>query len=238
MKLTGFLILCSAVLCVASSAAFAQTSSLGAQKRQADEKNPPKPEPREAVRVKANKVYQKYAWGAVKPPEPKTFKVNDLITIVVRQRSKYEAESGLGAKKEWDIKSELDAFLKGTAGGVGAAAFRRGKPNVDFRFANELKGDADIEREDKLTTRITVKIIDVKPNGNLVLEGRGQLVFDDEMSRITITGLCRKEDVTADNTVLSTQIADLAIEVDNDGALRASTTRGWIPRILDIIKPF
>jgi flagellar basal body L-ring protein FlgH len=46
------------------------------------------------------------------------------------------------------------------------------------------------------------------------------------------------EDVTADNSVLSTQIADKDLVVDNEGALRAASSRGWIPRLIDLVKPF
>jgi len=61
---------------------------------------------------------------------------------------------------------------------------------------------------------------------------------DDEISNITLTGVCRKEDVTADNTILSTQIANKNLVVTNKGALRSASTRGWIPKLIDLIKPF
>jgi flagellar L-ring protein precursor FlgH len=101
-----------------------------------------------------------------------------------------------------------------------------------------LKGEGDTNREDRLTTRLTGRILDVKPNGILVLEARARVQHDDEISEITLTGVCRKEDVTADNTVLSTQIANKEITVNNKGALRAAARRGWIPRLIDLIKPF
>ena len=237
MRFQGILIASLSVALLGHLDAFAQTSSLGAKKREADAENPPKASPREAAKPKINPIYEKHSWTSIKPTAPRTFKVNDLVTVVVRQRSKYEADSELETKKDWDLKSELDAFIKGTAGGIGASVFRRGKPNINYRFGSELKGEGDAKREDKLTTRLTVKIIDVKPNGLLVLEGRGLLEFDDEKSEITLTGTCRKEDVTADNTVLSTQIADLEVKVNSEGALAASSSRGWIPRILDWLKP-
>ncbi len=78
----------------------------------------------------------------------------------------------------------------------------------------------------------------MKPNGVLVLEARARIEHDDELSTITLTGICRKEDVTADNTVLSTQIANKHTVVENSGALRATSTRGWIPKLLDLLRPF
>ena len=184
-----------------------------------------------------NEVVERYSWIATRPKDPPTYKVNDLLTIIVREQSKYESEAELETEKQYDIKSELDAFLKFTAGGVGATAFRRGKPTVDYKFKNKLEGEGDASRQDKLTTRITAKIVDVKPNGNLVIEAKRRVQHDDELYMIALTGTCRKDDVTADNTILSTQLANTDITVQTDGALRDSTRRGWIPKLLDLLRP-
>ena len=225
------------LLIFASQGVLAQTSSLGARARKQNAANPRSAPSREDPKPLRNPVYERYSWISLVPKPPKKFKVHDLITIVVRQQSRFKADSELETKKEWDVRSELEAFFKPTAGGLGAAMFRRGKPTVDYRFANELKGEGDVKRLDRFTTRITAEIIDVKPNGNLVLQGRGLLTFDDERSAITITGVCRKVDVTPDNTVLSTQLGELAITVDNQGALRSASRRGWIPILLDWLRP-
>lgn len=216
----------------------AQTSSIGARKRQVEASQPKKVTPREAPAKPRNAVYEAYSWITIRPKPPKTFQPGNLITIIVRQSKRYEADAELKTKKELKIKNQLDAFIKLTGGGVGASEFQRGQPNVDFRFSNELKGDADASREDRLTTRLTVTIIDVKPNGTLVLEGKSRLDHDEENSLVTLTGICRKEDVSPDNTVLSTQIANLVLTVENKGALRSATSRGWVSKIMDYLKPF
>jgi len=121
---------------------------------------------------------------------------------------------------------------------LGATTFYRGKPNVDYKFGTRLKSEGDNNREDTFITRISGKIIDVKPNGNLVLEATSQIDHEQESATVTLTGECRSVDVTPDNTVLSTQIAELRIEVENTGAVRDATTRGWVIRLLDWLKPF
>jgi flagellar L-ring protein precursor FlgH len=224
-------------LCL-SGYASGQTSSLGARHRQEVEAKGTQAPPRGEEEQRGNPTVERYSWISTKPAEPPTFRVNDLVTIIVRESSKYEAEAELESEKEYDVRSELDAFLKLTDGGMGAAKFSRGKPNVDYKFKNELEGEADASREDRFTTRITAKVIDVKPNGSLVLEARGYTKHDDEVRCMTLTGTCRKEDVTADNTVLSSRLADLSIVVDTEGALHDSTRRGWIPKLLDLLKPF
>ena len=220
-------------------AAVAQTSSLGARKRLTDaNKSGVELEMREASPRPRNFVYERYGWIASTPVPPKTFKPGDLLTVIVREQRKWEADSDLETKSKFDVKSELDAFVKPTGGGLGSAAFRRGKPNIDYKYDVKNKSEGDSSREDKLTTRLTGKIIDVKPNGLLVIEARAKMTHDEEISEITLVGTCRKEDVTADNTVLSTQIADKEVVVGNKGALRSAATRGWMKKILDALKPF
>jgi len=228
------------VHCVlANHPAAGQISSLGARQRSAgDVAASPQTPPSRPEQPKTHPVYEVHSWISMMPPAPKAFRVHDLLTVIVRQQRKFEADADLKTEKEFDLNSQLDAFLKFTQGGVGAATFRRGKPNIDYRFDNELKTKGDTSREDKLITRLTATIIDVKPNGTLVIEGRGRIEHDDESSTITIIGTCRKEDVTADNTVLSTQVADLEIVVANAGALRKASSRGWIPKLLDMLSPF
>jgi len=226
----------SAIL-FAGSAAYAQTSSLGVAHRQEQGQNPPPPVTREAPHQERNAIYDRFAWITLPPAPPKTFKPGDLLTIVVREQRQWEADAELESKRDFKVKSELEAFLKFTDGGVGAATFRRGKPTVDYKFGTDLKSEGDSAREDRLTTRLTARIVDVKPNGLLVLEAKARVKHDEEISKITLTGTCRKEDVTADNTVLSTQIADKDVVIANEGALRSAATRGWVTRMLDWLKP-
>ena len=222
---------------VLTNGLYAQTSSLGAKRREVEAQQTPPTKPREVPEIKRNKVYEHYSWITAKPVPPKTFKVGDLLTIIVREQRQFKADAELETKKEFDMRSELDAFIKHVDGGLGAAEFRRGKPNIDFKFDTELKTEGDAARVDRLIFRLSGKIIDVKPNGLLVIEAKARVQFDAEISTIALTGTCRKEDVTADNTVLSTQVADKSVVVTNEGAVRAASRRGWIPRLLDLLRP-
>ena len=215
-----------------------QTSSLGARKRQTEAGQPSQVVSREAPKRERNLIYERYSWISLPPSSPKTFRPGDLLTIIVRERRKYEADADLETKKQFDAKSDVKAFIDFTDGGIGAAAFQRGRPTIDYKYQTKIKSEGDTNREDRLTTRLTASIIDVKPNGLLVLEAKKRIQHDDEISTIMLTGTCRKEDVTPANTVLSTQLADATVSVINEGALRAASSRGWIPKILDWLNPF
>lgn len=216
----------------------AQQSSLGAKRRAEVAKNPLPKAPRELRRQKRNLVYEQFGWTAAPAAPPRTFKPGDLITVIVREQRRYEADSELETKRKFDLTSEIEAFIRPINSGIGAATFRRGKPNIDYAFNQKLKSEGDATREDRLTLRLTARIVDVKPNGQLVIEGKARVIHDDEVSNITITGICRKEDVTPDNTILSTQIAEKVIKVDNQGALRVASSRGWLHKLMDMITPF
>jgi flagellar L-ring protein FlgH len=218
-----------------ASTAGAQTTSLA--KRQATSQ-PAADSTRESLGNPGNPTLERHSLIAVEVKPPKKLQVHDLITVIVRQQTKYESDGKLNSKKQANIDSQLDAFVNWIDGGVGAAKFRRGKPNLTYSLDTEIKNKADKEREDKLTARVTAEIIDVKPNGNLVLEARSHQVFEGEVAVMTLSGTCRAVDVTPDNTVLSTQLADLDLTVKNQGAVRDGSSRGWLGWTLDKAKPF
>ncbi len=230
--------LSTALTLAITAAAWGQTSSIGRRRADSIAQGPPKVVPRETAPRRGNPLLEKHSLIAVKPKPPKTYKINDHITIIVRQQRKFESDGDLESKRRYDIKSQLEAFFKPIQGGLGATTFARGKPNVDLKFSHRQKNEADTSREDRLTTRLTATIIDVKPNGNLVIWARARVQHDEEISAITLTGTCSKDKVTADNSVLSTDIADLDISIKNEGAIRDGTARGWLARLVDVIRPF
>ncbi len=80
--------------------------------------------------------------------------------------------------------------------------------------------------------------MDVKPNGTFAVQARKRIKHDEEEQEYTLTGICRAGDLTPDNTLLSTQMHDLSIERLTKGAVRDTTNRGWIPKLLDFVNPF
>ena len=221
------------------SPVLAQTSSIGKRAARTTEASvePTAGSVREAAAYQGNPFLEAYSLIAVPLKPPKEFRPHDVITIIVRQQKKFEADGDIESKKKFEIESTLDAFLKFIDDGIGASTFRRGKPNVDYEFESRIKNEGDTTREDIFTTRISGHIVDIKPNGNLVIEAKSHIRHDEEEALVTVTGVVRSTDVTPDNTVLSTQIANLSIDVKNTGAVRDASTRGWITRLLDFLKP-
>jgi flagellar L-ring protein FlgH len=81
-------------------------------------------------------------------------------------------------------------------------------------------------------------VLDVKPNGTLVLQARKRIKTDEEEQAFILTGVCRAEDITADNSILSTQLYDLELSKSHQGTVRNATRKGWGGKLLDAISPF
>ncbi len=192
-----------------------------------------RPEPR------PNATLLRWSPLAVQSPDPEKIKVHDLVTIIIRESKTAKTDSKLESKRDWKLDSSLDKWIRlSDRNGLVPAEFEAGNPAAAFNFQNDYNGDGKYDRKDELVTRVTARVIDVKPNGNLVLEATKEINMDDEGYTITLTGECRAADVTADNTVLSTQIADPVILVQHTGAVRDATRRGWIMRALDLLRLF
>lgn len=175
---------------------------------------------------------------AVVPPEPKRFRSNDLVNIVVRHQLQYQADGRLDQNRTWQLNARLSEWFRIHDRMLEQQDFQRGTPQARFDLTDNRRSNGRNQRQDQLTTRIEATVIDVKPNGNLVLEARAEYQTDEEVQVITLTGTCRGEDVSADNSILSDKIANLEIRTTPRGAVRDTTKRGFIPRLFDAAKPF
>ncbi len=187
---------------------------------------------------------QQISLFAVPVPTPKVLRKHDLVTIIVSEQSEFSSEGTTDLKKQEAIDAKLENFIKLNMASLGSGIHLSGdgigaqpleiKGGVDSNF----KGEGTVERSDTFTGRITGEVLDVKPNGTLVIQARKRIKTDEEEQMFQLTGTCRAEDVTPDNTVLSTQVYDLELTKTHKGAVRDWTKRGWIPRLLDALNPF
>lgn len=177
---------------------------------------------------------------AVRPPEPREFKVHDLVTIIVNQSSKIEHDQSLETEKDVRNNAGIDAFpdFRGLLEFTLNGGSTEDTPELDVFGRRNFEGDGEFQREDRITARITAEVIDVKPNGLLVLEARTTIVTDKEEQTMVISGTCRSEDVSDFNTVQSTSLADLRLFTQNTGELRQATEKGFLTKVLEAFFAF
>ena len=131
---------------LAVSAVRAQSTSIIEQHKTAPEVEPT----RETPMPENSPVIGTTSLIAVKEREPRKFKVNDLVTIIVRENTKYEADATTGAERKADFKSELDAFIKLTGSGIGAAALSSWKTEYRFQVDGQ-SGDVMPSRNERIS---------------------------------------------------------------------------------------
>jgi flagellar L-ring protein FlgH len=177
---------------------------------------------------------------AVPEPQPRTLKKHDLVTIIVREESESSSEATADLKKDAAFEAKLEEWIKLSLKNleIEGGALGPNPPSVKMSASRDFKGEATVDRTDSLLLRVTAEVIDVKPNGTLVLQARQRIKTDEEVQEFTLSGICRAEDVTPDNTILSTQLFDKEVSKSHKGAVKDTTQRGWLPKLLDVINPF
>jgi flagellar L-ring protein precursor FlgH len=190
--------------------------------------------------LEPSQALQPYSMMAVLPPPPRTFEKQDLIQIIINETSVQKFEQKLDTNKEYDLSGEIETLpdlvklleLRLEPGE------RRPLAEVEVGGESEFKGDGKVERKDQVATRISARVIEVKPNGLLLLEARKTVQSDKESTTVVLSGLCRQEDVTVNNTVQSTQLADLVVRIENEGEARDAAKKGWISQVFDTVFAF
>jgi len=181
-----------------------------------------------------------YSLVAVRPPEPREFLPQDLITIIIRETSRVQRDQTVETEKTHSLEAEV----------IQLQAIRqflelRGDPTKEtiagspiFETTGTFEGEGDYERNDDVTARVTARVLEVKPNGLLLLEARTTVQTDEEIQTITLSGYCRTDDVSESNTVQSSELYDLQLNVQHEGEIRRATEKGLIPRVFETLFNF
>jgi flagellar L-ring protein precursor FlgH len=191
--------------------------------------------PTEASQVKPSQV----SFFAVPEAQPKTLKVHDLVQIIVQEQSAITSKATNNISRDSELDAKVNNFVKLDLSKLKLQGLQPSiTPEVNLSGIRSFQGQGDIERSDSFTARITAEVVDVKPNGTCVLQARKRIKTDEEEQQFILTGTCRVEDITADDTVTSTQLYDLELQKNHKGDVRQATKRGTLGKLLDVINPF
>lgn len=179
---------------------------------------------------------------AVNEGRPRVFRPHDLVQIIVQERSRSSSSQELETGKEFGLDGSISAFPQLSLSDIAQLQLMAGRtanlPEVGVDLGNEFTGEGEYSREDDFSTRLAAEVVEVLPNGNIVLEARTSVRNDDEVSVITVTGVCRGEDVTTGNTVLSNQIHDLRVDKRNEGRLPEANRKGIVTQFFEFLFAF
>ena len=156
--------------------------------------------------------------------------VGDILTISVRESTSVKNEDKVERSNDSSLAARLEAFTLSDKTFQSSAL-----PRIDIRKESSFDGEAKQNSNSEVRASIAVIVVDVQPNGNLVIAGTRQVTVNDETRTLKISGLVRALDVTTDNTVTSSQVADARIAISGDGANTRQVTRGPVGQLFDTI---
>ncbi len=189
------------------------------------------------VGTQASVIDESVSFFAIPEPEPTLVRKHDLLTVIVREESSSRSAGSADYEKQYDIAADLRSYIDVDLGDFRLIP-KSGGQSLDLEAERSFQGDGKNDRRDSFVTRITAEVMDVKPNGTLVIQARKRITTDDDEQLIVLTGTCRTADVSAGNTVLSTQLHDLHLQKHTRGPVRDASKRGFIPRVVDRVNPF
>ncbi len=190
-----------------------------------------------AARFAPPPTVRDFSWIYIDEPEKREFKVNDIVTVIVSEKSEVTLNSRFNRQRTSTFTSELKEFVRITDG-LTLENTAGTSPGIDANQQDRIQATGQVTDAEGITYRIAATIVDIRPNGNLILEARKKIHAGDDLWEYTLHGEIRFEDVLANNTVLSENIAHMDIKKVQQGRNYSSVKRRWGTKLYDLLWPF
>ncbi len=160
--------------------------------------------------------------------DPRAHRVGDLLTVqlVEQTQASKSASTSTGKEQTVDLPNPTILGIPQQYNGMNVLE-NAAEASRDFT------GDGSSSQSNSLSGSITVTVAEVLPNGNLVIRGQKLLTLNQGQEYVRISGIVRAVDVTPENTVLSTQVANAEISYSGDGAIHDANRMGWLARFFN-----
>ncbi len=173
----------------------------------------------------------------------KAKRVGDIITVLVQENNSASRNSSTKTEKKGDISASISSFVTGNiqnkifsnnTGDDNASQL----PKLETTSQNKFEGSGAVNNSGSINSRFAVRVVDVLPNKNLIIEGVRRTSFSGESQTIILRGTVRPQDVTPVNTVVSYNLADVSIRFKDEGVVNDSQKKGWFGKLWDKVSPF
>lgn len=156
-------------------------------------------------------------------------RVGDLVTIVLVERTQ--------ATKSATQTTDRNGSISLSPPTTGPLALFS-PSDVGMGGGNAFTGKGQATQANALSGEITVTVAQVMPNGVMLVKGEKLVTLNRGDEFIQIAGLIRPEDITADNRIASTRVADATITYSGNGEVARASRQGWLQRFFTMISPF
>jgi flagellar L-ring protein precursor FlgH len=158
----------------------------------------------------------------------KAFRVGDVLSVTLAESTNASKSAETSTNKDDQLDMSASAIFGRAPTINGTLALTNA-----FDGEREFSGKGDSAQSNSLSGEISVTVVDVLPNGNLVVRGEKIIGLNQGSEFIRISGLVRPQDVSTDNIVVSSKIANSRIFYGGGGVIAESNTKGWLSRFFD-----
>ncbi len=162
----------------------------------------------------------------------------DIVTIVITETASASKEAKTDTSRGSTVNAGIPNFLGLESVGLLKNNIGDLSKLINASVDSSFKGSGSTSRAENLKATMTARVIDVLPNGNMMIEGRRNIKVNNEDQEIVLEGTIRPRDIGADNVINSIYIADARISYSGRGIISDRQSPGWLMNIVDKLWPF
>ncbi|MDT0602876.1 flagellar basal body L-ring protein FlgH [Thalassotalea castellviae] len=157
--------------------------------------------------------------------DSKAHRVGDIISVILSESTQAQKN----AKTE--LKKENSAVLDPITGlGASPITFKDDAIQFGLNQTSDFKGDSKSNQGNSLSGNISVHVLRVLPNGNLMIRGEKWMSLNNGDEYIRLTGIIRAQDISSSNTIVSSKVANARIQYAGTGAFAEVQEQGWLSK--------
>lgn len=160
--------------------------------------------------------------------DSKAHRVGDIIAVILSESTQANKNAKTELKKESNSALDPVIGLGGTSPLINGNALQ-----FEINQNSKFKGDSKANQGNSLSGDISVHVLRVLPNGNLMIRGEKWLTLNNGDEYIRLTGVIRPKDINSNNTVLSTKVANARIQYAGTGSFADGNEQGWLTKFFN-----
>jgi len=168
--------------------------------------------------------------------DSKARNIGDNVTVIISQATSVDNKEDRTMSKATSSTGSFD--VKGSSDGGFGTQGAEASLKLNSTSARKFDGEAAYKAAQAFTDRLTVTVMDVLPNGNMVVSGERRIRVAGEEKVLVLTGIIRGLDINADNTINSQYIAQAQWSYQGGGVSQKYTRQGWLGRAVNVVWPF
>jgi flagellar L-ring protein precursor FlgH len=162
----------------------------------------------------------------------------DTLTILITEVASASKEASTGTSRSSSISAGIPNMLGLETNMTGVRNWVDLANLINANASSKFDGSGSTTRKENLTATITAKVVEVLSNGNFQIEGRRNVKVNNEDQIILVEGTVRPRDISSDNVINSSYIADARITYGGKGIISDRQSPGWLMNIIDKVWPF